>query len=279
MLTDLYGEERLSKNSRPIGIFDSGVGGVTVLKEIKKLLPYENILYLGDTKNLPYGSKSKETVIRFSINNVRFLLKKNVKFIVIACNTASALSLEILKKQCPVGIIGVVEPGAKAASEATKNNKIGVIGTKATIESHAYTKALLKQNKNIIIAGKACPLFVPLVEEGWFASKITELTATEYMKAFKEQDIDTLVLGCTHYPFIKPILTKILRGVQLIDSATETAKAVKAALEKQGGLRKEKGRLPDYKYFVTDAPDNFKKLGSFFLEKSIKNVKLVTLEP
>jgi len=264
-------------NNRPIGIFDSGVGGVTVLKEIKKYLPNENIIYFGDTKHLPYGSKSKETVTRLSTENVQFLLKKNVKFVVVACNTASALSLKLLKKFYSVPMLGVVEPGAKAAAEASINSKIGVIGTKATIESKAYIKALLKQNSRLKVTGKACPLFVSLVEEGWFNSKITELTAREYLKTFNSTGIDTLVLGCTHYPFLKPVLSRVLKGVKLIDSAEETAKSVKLELEKRGLLRNS-SKKAGYSFYVSDAPEKFKTLGSFFLGQKIKNVKLVELE-
>ncbi|MFH1074548.1 MAG: glutamate racemase [Candidatus Firestonebacteria bacterium] len=264
-------------NNRPIGVFDSGVGGITVLKEIRKYLPDENIIYFGDTKHLPYGSKSRAAVTRLSTENVQFLLKKNVKFVVVACNTASALSLNLLKKFYSVPMIGVVDPGAKAAAEATVNNRIGVIGTRATIESFAYVKALLKKNKNLKVTGKACPLFVSLVEEGWFDSKVTELTAREYLKEFGKADIDTLVLGCTHYPFLKPILTKVLKGVKLIDSAAETAKSVKEALMVKGLLRKP-GIRPAYSFYVTDAPEKFKKLGSFFLGEKITSVKLVEVE-
>ncbi|OGF48487.1 MAG: glutamate racemase [Candidatus Firestonebacteria bacterium RIFOXYC2_FULL_39_67] len=264
-------------NNRPIGIFDSGVGGVTVLKEICKYLPNESIIYFGDTKHLPYGSKSKATVTRLSTENVQFLLKKNVKFVVVACNTASALSLKLLKKFYLVPMLGVVESGAKAAAEATKNNKIGIIGTKATIESRAYIDALLKHNNRLKVTGKACPLFVSLVEEGWFNSKITELTAREYLKAFNKKNIDTLVLGCTHYPFLKPVLARVLKGVKLIDSATETAKSVKEALTVKGMLRKTTKR-PVYSFYVTDAPEKFRKLGSSFLGKNINNVKLVKVE-
>jgi len=264
-------------NNRPIGVFDSGVGGITVFKELRKYLPYENIIYFGDTKHNPYGSKSKETITRLSTENVQFLLRKNVKYVVVACNTASALSLPLLKKFYSVPMIGVVDTGAKAALETTKNGKIGVIGTRATIESGAYLKALLKLDSKLKIKSIPCPLFVPLVEEGWSRSKVAELTAYEYLKTFKAIKVDTLVLGCTHYPFLKPVIGKILKNTKLIDSATETAKAVKKALE-QSSLLKENKTKPAYDFYVTDAPARFKKIGSSFLGYDIGKVKLVEVE-
>lgn len=264
-------------NNRPIGIFDSGVGGITVFKEIRKYLPNENIIYFGDTKHNPYGAKSKETVTRLSTGNVQFLLGKNVKYVVVACNTASALSLPLLKKFYSVPMIGVVDTGAKAALETTKNGKIGVIGTRATVESGAYLRALLKLGPKLKIKSLACPLFVPLVEEGWSGSKVAELTAFEYLKEFKKLNIDTLVLGCTHYPFLKPVIGKILKNTKLIDSATETAKAVRKALEQTSMLRRNKTK-PAYTFYVTDAPERFKKIGSSFLGYGLGKVNLVELE-
>lgn len=264
-------------NNRPIGIFDSGVGGITVFKEIRKYLPYENIVYFGDTKHNPYGSKSKETVTRLSTGNVQFLLGKNVKYVVVACNTASALSLPLLKKYYSVPMIGVVDTGAKAAIETTKGGKIGVIGTRATIDSGAYLKALLKLNPHLKITSQACPLFVPLVEEGWSSSRVAELTALEYLKTFKRVKTDTLVLGCTHYPFLKQVIGRILKKTILIDSAKETAKAVKKALE-QGSMLRERRAKASYTFYVTDAPDRFKKIGTSFLGYNIGKVKLVEVE-
>lgn len=265
------------KNSSPIGIFDSGVGGITVLKEIKRFLPDENVVYFGDTKHLPYGTKSKETVTRLSLSNVGFLVKKNVKIIVVACNTASALSLKVLQNEFSMPIIGVVLPGSEAASKATKNKKIGVIGTTATIQSLAYLKAINKNNKNIKVYSKACPLFVPLVEEGWFNGPIPLLVVKEYLTYFKNKSIDTLVLGCTHYPFLKKVINSFLKNVQLIDSAFETAKETEKILKERNNLN-DGSKKPTYDYFVTDDPVKFKKVGSFFLKKNIKNVKLIELE-
>jgi len=267
----------LNISDRPIGIFDSGVGGITVFKEIKKLLPGENIIYFGDTKHNPYGSKSKDAVTRLSTENVRFLLGKKVKYIVVACNTASALSLPFLKKIFSVPMSGVIEAGAKAALEITKNKKIGVIGTRATIESGAYLKALLKLDPKLKIKSLACPLFVPLVEEGWAGSKIAELTALEYLKIFMEFKADTLVLGCTHYPFLKPVIGKILKKTGLIDSAAETAKAVRKELEQKSLLRNNTAK-PAYAFYVTDGPARFKKVGSSFLGYNIGPVKLIEME-
>ncbi len=264
-------------NNRPIGIFDSGVGGITVFKEIRKHLPYENIIYFGDTKHNPYGSKSKETVTRLSTGNVQFLLGKNVKYVVVACNTASALSLPLLKTFYSVPMIGVVDTGAKAALAATENGKIGVIGTRATIESRAYLKALLKLNKSLKIKSLACPLFVPLVEEGWAKTKVAELTAFEYLKAFKEFKADTLVLGCTHYPFLKPVIRRILKTTRLIDSATETAKAVKQELAANSMLRENKNKAAAA-FYVTDATARFQKIANSFLGYDIGKVRLVEVE-
>jgi len=266
----------MNKNS-PIGVFDSGVGGLTVFREIIKYLPYEDIVYFGDTKHLPYGSKSKETVTRLATLSVEFLLRKNVKLIVVACNTTSALSLKVLQKFFSVPIIGVIEPGSKAAKEETKIKRVGVIGTTATIKSLAYLKAIKKLDKSIKVYGKACPLFVPLVEEGYFNGEIPFLIAKEYLSYFKDKNIDVLILGCTHYPFLKGVISKVLKDVKLIDSATETAKTVAKVL-KDKNLLKDERKEQNYRFYVTDDPIKFKKVGSFFLKKRIKNINLVNME-
>jgi len=208
-------------NNKGIGVFDSGIGGLTVVKEIMKQLPNETLYYLGDTARAPYGSKTKETIIRFSREIVTFLLKKDVKIIVVACNTSSALALRELRKEFKINIIGVIEAGARAAMDATRNNRIGIIGTKATINSKAYEKIIKKYNKKIKIFSYATPLLVPLVEEGWLFEKETEEILRRYLGFFKGKHIDTLLLGCTHYPLIKPLIKKILPKVNIIDSAIE----------------------------------------------------------
>ena len=218
----------MNNEPRPIGIFDSGIGGLTVLKEIYRKLPHESTVYLGDTARVPYGIRSAETVTRYSMENTKFLFSQDVKMIVVACNTASSLSLEAIRSSVPVPFVGVIEPGAKAAAAATRNKRIGVIGTEGTIKSNSYSRAIMKIDNSIEVFGMACPLFVPLVEEGWTEGKIAEMVAREYLKEIKQKDIDTLVLGCTHYPLLKGILSDVMgEGVNLIDSAIETAREIK----------------------------------------------------
>ena len=221
----------MTNNKGPIGIFDSGIGGLTVLKEIITALPEEDTLYLGDTARLPYGTKSEETVIKYSVENTRFLLKYNIKLLVVACNTASAVSLQVLRKQFSIPIVGVIEAGARAASRATKNGKVGIIGTETTVSSGAYTKAIREINSDIDTFGQSCPLFVPLVKEGWIDDDVTFTVAERYLGVLKDKWIDMLVLGCTHYPLLKGIIQKVMGdGVRLIDSAEETAAEVKEVL-------------------------------------------------
>lgn len=262
---------------RPIGIFDSGIGGLTVAKSLFKILPNENVIYLGDTARLPYGAKSKETVILYSIENLKFLLAKKVKMIVVACNTASSVAVPFLQKITKLPVIGVIIPGARASAEYTKNGKIGVIGTLGTIRSKAYRNEIKKVNKGIDVYSQPCSLFVQLAEDGWTDNKIAELTAKEYLSGLKEIGIDTLILGCTHYPILKNTISKVLgKNIKLIDSGEETAKEVKRILEKSDLLNtgKKKG---DHKFFVTDFPNNFKIISERFLGKKLKEVKKVKL--
>lgn len=281
-------------NERPIGIFDSGLGGLTVVKEIIKILPNENIVYLGDTARVPYGNKSKQTIINYSIQNTKFLLKHNIKLLVVACNTSSSYAIPILKKIYKnLLIVDVILPGAKAAVLATKNFKIGVIGTKATIKSNMYPKFIKRFAKKVEVFCQATPLFVPLIEEGWVDEaykndnyttsqilnhkSIIKKVAQEYLADFKKNNIDVLVLGCTHYPAIKNILKEIMgEKVVIVDSATETAKVVRKLLEKNNLLNHSsyKGEI---KFFVTDDPNNFKVIGSLLLSKKIKKVKKIDL--
>ncbi len=262
---------------KAIGIFDSGIGGLTVLKEIIAKLPEENTIYLGDTARVPYGIRSPETVTRYSFENTRFLLSQEIKMLVVACNTASAVSLDAIKKEFPLPIIGVLEPGARAAVAVTKTRKVGVIGTEATINSGAYEKAIKKLDTDIEVFSLPCPLFVPLVEEGWTENDVAELVALKYLAGLKDKRIDTLVLGCTHYPLLKAVITKALgSGIALIDSATETASEVADVLGKLK-WKKEGQEKVVRKYFVTDTPSRFVKIGKLFLEDSLMTAEQVVV--
>jgi glutamate racemase len=250
---------------KAIGIFDSGIGGLTVLKELAAALPLENTIYLGDTARVPYGIRSPETVTRYSFENTQFLLSQEIKMLVVACNTASAISLDAVKKEFPLPVIGVLEPGARAAVAATRTRRIGVIGTEATIGSGAYEKAIARLGSDIQVFSAACPLFVPLAEEGWTGNDVADLVAERYLASFRTSGIDTLVLGCTHYPLLKGVIGKAVGpGITLIDSATETAKEVAAVLEKLKWRRPGTGPA-ERKFFVTDTPARFEKLGTLFL--------------
>lgn len=261
----------------PIGIFDSGIGGLTVAKAVFEQLPSENIIYLGDTARLPYGTKSRETVILYSIECVKFLLKKKVKMIVVACNTASSVALPFISKITKIPVIGVIEPGSKAASAATKNNMIGVIGTLGTVKSKAYDKYIHRYNKDADIISKACSLFVQLAEDGWTDNKIAEMVAREYLAGFKKSKIDTVILGCTHYPVLKNTISKVLgKNIKLIDSGNEAAKEVNKILEKTGMQNKSK-KNGYHKFYVTDFPNKFKEISDRFLGKNISGVQKIKL--
>ena len=257
---------------QPIGIFDSGVGGLTVFKEIRKKFPFEDIVYFGDTARVPYGPKSRNTVIEYSIQNARFLLQCGAKIIVVACNTSSSVTLETLKKVLSIPVIGVIEPGAISALKISKNGKIGIIGTEGTIRSKAYSQAILKLNNDFEVFGKACPLFVPLVEEGMENHEITKMISSEYLSPLLKKKIDTLVLGCTHYPILKKIIQQTVgKEVTLVDSA----QAVTNELEKI--LSPETSESGCDKFYVSDNEDKFRKIASRILEKEIEsliNVKL-----
>ena len=247
-------------DTRPIGIFDSGLGGLTVAKQIVKLLPNENIIYLGDNARVPYGGRSKETVTKFSFEDTNFLLNKNVKCIVIACNTASALAGEALKKKIKIPVFDVITPALKEANKISKNNRIGVIGTRGTIGSGAY---------NVSFA-KACPLFVPFIEEGETKSDALKIVANDYLKDFVKDKIDTLILGCTHYPIIKDIIQETIGdGVQLVDPGISVAKELLSYLENNDLLNAQK-ELGEHKYFVTDYTERFIKVAEMFLGESLR---------
>lgn len=263
--------------NKPVGIFDSGVGGLTVLKEIAKLLPNEDLIYLGDTARVPYGIRSAETVIKYSIECANFLFKKGIKMLVVACNTSSSVSLEILKEKLPIPVIGVIEPGVRAALRSSKNGKIGIIGTEATVQSEAYPKKIKSINPEIEVISKACPLFVPLVEEGILEGSIAEQVVERYLKELKTSGIDTLILGCTHYPLLKKTIQKYMEGIKLVDSAEETAKQVREILSHQG-LINENSHSGTRTFYVTDSPERFKKIGEIFLNCEINNIFKVSLE-
>lgn len=247
--------DNMLNESAPIGVFDSGIGGLTVVREIMRQIPNERIVYFGDTARVPYGNKSKETVTRYSRQIVRFLESQNVKTIVAACNTATAYALDELEKEIDIPIIGVVKPGAKVAAETTRNGKIGVIGTQATIGSSIYTKYIEELNHNVTIWGKACPLFTPLVEEGLLQDPVTDEIARRYLTELIDLDIDTLILGCTHYPLIRKTIGKIMgEKVILVNPAYETAMELKNMLKSKGLLNKEDAGLGNdqYQFYVSD---------------------------
>ena len=261
-------------SNNPIAVFDSGVGGLTVLKELLQLLPCESFIYLGDTARTPYGTRSSERITEFATENIIFLMKFSPKLIVVACNTVSSTSLDYLNNLFAVPIIGVIKPGARAAARSTRNNKIGVIGTTATISSSAYTRAIKATLSDAKIFTASCPLFVPLVEEGFLSGEIPTLIVQHYLSGIKGKGIDTLLLGCTHYPLLlKPIRDFIGKDVAIVDSAKSTAIEVKDFLL-PSPLCKQ-GSTGELKFFVTDAPEKFKGTGEKFLGKTIKKVFLV----
>ncbi len=269
----------MNEHAKPIGVFDSGIGGLTVLKEILDKLPLESTAYLGDTARVPYGIRSPETVTRYSFENTRFLSSRGIKMLVVACNTVSAVSLEAIKKSVGIPVIGVIEPGAKAAVNATKNKRVAVIGTSATIRSGSYTKAILAADSSVEVFPMSCPLFVPLVEEGWTDGPIVEMTAERYLGDVREKGIDTLVLGCTHYPLLKNVLSKIMGpGVTLIDSAIETAAEIKETLGRLSLLKPASGDIAR-EFYVTDSPDKFIEIGERFIGRKIEFIRKIELEP
>ena len=265
----------------PIGVFDSGVGGLTVAREIMRQIPNERLIYFGDTARVPYGSKSKETVTKFSKQIVRFLETQKVKSIVVACNTASAYALEEIEKELDIPIIGVVKPGARVAAEATKNKKVGVIATAGTIQSQIYTEYIQGIEQDIQVIGKACPLFVPLVEEGLLEDPVTDEIATRYLNELKDIGIDTLILGCTHYPLIRSTVGRIMgEGVTLVNPAYETARELKGLLEKEELLNPSTQRLGtnQYQFFVSDGADKFKTFANSILKYGILSAQVIHIE-
>ena len=268
-------------SSAPIGVFDSGVGGLTVAREIMRNLPDERIVYFGDTARVPYGSKSQETVIRYSRQIVRFLQTQHVKAIVIACNTASALALDAIEGELDIPILGVLRPGAKVAAETTKNKRVGVIATESTIRSGMYGRYIKAHDPEITVYGKACPLFVPLVEEGWLKDPVTEEVARRYLKELLEKDIDSLILGCTHYPLIRSLMRKIVGDkVQLVNPAYETALELGRLLTREG-LANDGGTDwagEKYQFFVSDAAEKFAEFANSILPYDVKKTRKINIE-
>ncbi len=274
-------EERETLRGAPIGVFDSGVGGLTVAREIMRQIPNERIIYFGDTARVPYGSKSKETVTKFSRQIVRFLQGQHVKAIVVACNTASAYALEEIEKEIDIPMIGVVKPGAKVAAESTGNGKIGVIGTEGTIGSRIYDTYIKEINPDITVIGKACPLFVPLVEEGLWQDPVTDEIAARYLSVLIDSGIDTLILGCTHYPMIRSTVGKIMgETVTLVNPAYETARELKELLRAEDLLSKEKQGLGSngYRFYVSDMADKFQTFANSILKYGILSAKKINIE-
>ena len=263
-------------NTRPIGIFDSGVGGLTVARSIRKELPLEEIVYFGDTARVPYGNKSKETINRFSREIVDFLVGKKVKAVVIACNTASSFSRTFLQRNYDIPIIGVIAPGIRKAVSLTKNRKIGIVGTEATVASGAYGKELKGATGGTFrLFSASCPLFVPLVENGMISGEITSKVAEKYLMPLKKSNIDTLILGCTHYPMLKGVISKVTKGVTLVDSSEAVAQELREVLHQNKLLAGGSGSKGKMVCFVSDAPDNFKKISGIFLKENVTVKKAV----
>lgn len=255
---------------RPIGVFDSGIGGLTVLKALADALPAEDFIYLGDTARLPYGTKSNEVIVRYSRENTEFLLAKGIKMLVVACNTSSAVALDAIASQTMVPVVGVIEPGARAAVRASHRGRIGVIATEATIASGAYTRAIQRLSPRSEIYTRACPLLVPLVEEGWTDNEVAEMTVAHYLESLKQSGIDTLLLGCTHYPLLRAMFERVLgAGVKIVDSATATAVEVR---DKLRALRLAKrAGTGSLSFFVTETPERFVRVGRRFLGPQVES--------
>jgi len=255
-----------------IGIFDSGVGGLTVLKKLIKKLPNEKFYYLGDTARVPYGTKSKDTVVKYAIQNTKFLLSLDIKYLIIACNTASSYAVNEVREKFDIPVLGVIEPGVKEVLKYAKQS-VGIIGTSATVSSGVYQRKIKELNNKLNIVARSCPLFVPLAEEGLFDDEITYLAAQKYLGDL--DDIDTLLLGCTHYPLLKNIIKRVVGDkVKVIDSAEAISNHIDEYLQKKNSYRKGDGKI---KFFVTDSTEQFKKVGEQFLGKKIESVRLVDL--
>ncbi len=252
----------------PIGVFDSGLGGLTAVRELIRLLPGENIVYFGDTARVPYGSRSEDTIRTFASQDLRFLLSQQVKAVLVACGTVSSVALPELQRMTDVPVVGVVQPTAVAAAHATKNRKIGILGTAATVKSGSYQEAIAAVDPEISVTAKACPLFVPLVENGYLEGEITRLAATEYITPLKEAGVDTVILGCTHYPLLKPVLAELFGPeVTLIDSGRQAALELAEVLRQNRGL--SSAPQGTHRYYVSDTVSNFSAIAGMFLHQNI----------
>ena len=264
-------------NPSAIGIFDSGIGGLTVARAVFEQLPRESTVYFGDTARVPYGPKSPETVRRYSLEILRWLLEQRVKAVVVACNTSTAHALETLQAESPVPVIGVIEPGAKAAAAQANGRPIGVIGTAGTIASNAYAKAIRRVHPDAAVEQKACPLFVPLVEEGWFEHPAADLIAKEYLAPMAAAGVGSLVLGCTHYPLLRPLLQRVMgTAVRLIDSGEETARVVASVLRERG-LEAPEGGAAEHRFVVSDDEARFRQVGARFIGDRLGRAEVVPL--
>lgn len=265
----------MAEHHAAVGVFDSGVGGLTVVRQIEKRLPAESILYLGDTARVPYGTKSPDTVVRYARSCAHILVSRDIKLLVVACNTASAFALDVLRDDLEIPVLGVIEPGAIAAVQATRNGRIGVIGTAGTIRSGRYAETIQAMDGDLVVVSQPCPLFVPLAEEGWLQGDVPLSVARTYLEPLLRQGIDTLVLGCTHYPILKEVIAEAAGdGITLVDSADETAAVVQHTLDGMG-LLGTVPLIPQFRFFVTDAPEMFMQVGERFLGHALQETEWV----
>jgi glutamate racemase len=266
----------VTTDARPIGVFDSGVGGLTVFQALERALPHESLVYLGDTARVPYGTKSAETVVRYTLEAARFMLRQQVKMVVVACNTASSVALDAMERETRLPVLGVIAPGARRAVERSQTQRIGVIGTRATIASGAYKRAIQALAPEAEVLSQACPLFVPLAEEGWTEGEITRRIAEKYLEPFKRADVDTLVLGCTHYPLLRGVIAQVMGAeVDLVDSAEAVAEEAARALAQETGAGAARG---GHHFYVTDAPETFQVVAERFLGRPIHCLEWASLE-
>ncbi len=265
-------------SENPIGIFDSGIGGLTVVKRTDEFLPDENIIYFGDTARVPYGTKSNSTVIEYALQDAAFLMRSNIKMLIVACNTASSVAIPAIEDKFNIPVIGVIKPGAEMALNNSKNGRIGVIGTNATINNKAYSTELLNLDPDLKVFEKACPLFVPLAEEGWTDHRASFLIAEEYLAELKKENVDTLILGCTHYPILTNVIQKVMGDdVKLIDSGTASAVVLKKYLVKNGLINKSESR-GRHEYYVSDISTKFREVAEMFLGRPVEKIEKIDLE-
>lgn len=263
----------MTHDSRPVGVFDSGIGGLTAVRELFRTLPRESVIYFGDTARLPYGAKSQETVTRFSLEIASFLVRQNIKCLLVACNTASSYALDELTRRLQIPVVGVIEPAAAAAVAASPHGRIGVIGTLGTVGSGAYPRAIERVAPGAAVLSRACPLFVPLIEEGWIDHAVTRAVAEEYLLELRRGDLESLILGCTHYPLVAPLIGELMGpGVTLVDSGAEAARATARLLHERGQLA---AGQPEHRFFLSDEPKNFARVARGFLGRELPPTTIV----